>query len=117
MREVLDFARRRMPSWSGDTPTGVYLDRLMQEFGKPERPAALPQNLRKGDPGFSPREIDVAQLLGVGKSNRDMAHALGMAPDTVKWHLKNIFGKLGVSNRTQVVLRLQEIGLTFPDHG
>jgi LuxR family maltose regulon positive regulatory protein len=34
-----------------------------------------------------------------------------MAPDTVKWHLKNIFGKLGVANRTQAVLRLQEIGL------
>jgi LuxR family maltose regulon positive regulatory protein len=33
-----------------------------------------------------------------------------MAPDTVKWHLKNIFGKLGVANRTQAVLRLQEIG-------
>mgnify|MGYP001298887762 FL=1 len=43
-----------------------------------------------------------------------MAQALGMAPDTVKWHLKNIFGKLGVANRTQAVLRLQEIGLTLP---
>jgi LuxR family maltose regulon positive regulatory protein len=40
-----------------------------------------------------------------------MARSLGMAPDTVKWHLKNIFGKLGVANRTQAVLRLQEIGI------
>lgn len=114
MREVLDFARRRMPSWSGETVIGLYLDRLMDAFGKPERMATVRPAPRKGDPGFSPREIDVAHLLGNGHSNRDMAQALGMAPDTVKWHLKNIFGKLGVSNRTQAVLRLQEIGLTSP---
>ncbi|WP_374653645.1 LuxR C-terminal-related transcriptional regulator [Dongia sp.] len=114
MREVIDFARRRMPSWSGETPTGQFLDRLMSEFGKPEREPVQSGHLRKGDPGFSPREIDVVQLLGIGHSNRDMARVLGMAPDTVKWHLKNIFGKLGVANRTQAVLRLQEIGLTQP---
>ncbi len=114
LREVIDFSRKRMPSWSGDTPTGVFLDRLMEAFGKPERAATPAGQLRKSDPGFSPREIDVVQLLGIGHSNRDMAQALGMAPDTVKWHLKNIFGKLGVANRTQAVLRLQEIGLTFP---
>lgn len=114
LREVIDFSRKRMPSWSGDTPTGVFLDRLMEAFGKPERAATPVGQLRKSDPGFSPREIDVVQLLGIGHSNRDMAQALGMAPDTVKWHLKNIFGKLGVANRTQAVLRLQEIGLTFP---
>lgn len=115
MRDVIDFARRRMPSWSGDTPAGLFVDRLMDEFAKPERsPALVRGNLRKGDPGFSPREVEVARLLGEGQSNRDMARALGMAPDTVKWHLKNIFGKLGVVNRTQAVLRLQEIGLTAP---
>ena len=111
LRDVIDFARRRMPSWSGDTPTGQFVDRLMAEFARPERNPAPRGADRKGDPGFSPREVDVARLLSIGQSNRDMARALGMAPDTVKWHLKNIFGKLGVANRTQAVLRLQEIGL------
>jgi LuxR family transcriptional regulator, maltose regulon positive regulatory protein len=63
------------------------------------------------DPQFSSREADVARLLSSGQSNREMAQTLSMAPDTVKWHLKNIFGKLGVSNRTQAVLRLQGLGL------
>jgi len=34
-----------------------------------------------------------------------------MAPDTVKWHLKNIFGKLGVASRSQAILEAQRRGL------
>jgi LuxR family maltose regulon positive regulatory protein len=47
-----------------------------------------------------------------GMSNRDLAASLNMASDTVKWHLKNIFSKLGVENRTQAVLRLRELGFS-----
>jgi LuxR family maltose regulon positive regulatory protein len=56
--------------------------------------------------------VDVARLLSIGPEQpRHGPRPLALAPDTVKWHLKNIFGKLGVANRTQAVLRLQEIGL------
>lgn len=111
LRDVLAFARGRMPTWSGDTQTGRHIDRVMDAFARTERNAASsPANIRR-DPGFSRREAEVARLLTAGHSNRDLARTLGMAPDTVKWHLKNIFGKLGVANRTQAVLRLQEIGL------
>ena len=56
---------------------------------------------------------------GSGKQARAVidglkADVVTLAPDTVKWHLKNIFGKLSVSNRTQAVLRLQELGLAQP---
>ena len=37
------------------------------------------------------------------QTNRDLARTLGMAPDTVKWHLKNIYGKLGVAGRDEAV--------------
>lgn len=110
MREVIDFARGRMPSWSGDTPAGSYIEELGQFCERAER-APAPRGGRRADPDFSQRETEVLRLLSAGHSNRDMARALGMAPDTVKWHLKNIFGKLGVANRTQAVLRLQQIGL------
>ncbi|MFM9842304.1 MAG: LuxR C-terminal-related transcriptional regulator [Dongiaceae bacterium] len=111
LRDVLAFARGRMPTWSGATQTGRHIDRVMEAFARTERstewlPAAICRS-----PGFSRREAEVARLLTAGHSNRDLACTLGMAPDTVKWHLKNIFGKLGVANRTQAVLRLQEIGL------
>jgi len=108
MHDVLAFARGRMPTWSGDTQVGRFIDKVMQVFAKSERATAAAISRR--NPRFSQREAEVARLLTAGHSNRDLAKTLGMAPDTVKWHLKNIFGKLGVANRTQAVLRLQEIG-------
>lgn len=111
LRDVLVFARGRMPTWSGDTPTARHVGKVIDACARGERNAAAPGNLPRRSPGFSRREAEVARLLTAGHSNRDLARTLGMAPDTVKWHLKNIFGKLGVANRTQAVLRLQEIGL------
>jgi LuxR family maltose regulon positive regulatory protein len=112
LRDVLVFARGRMPTWSGDTPAGRHVGKVIDACARSERSAAAPGSHTRRSPGFSRREADVARLLTHGHSNRDLAQTLGMAPDTVKWHLKNIFGKLGVSNRTQAVLRLQEIGLS-----
>ena len=63
---------------------------------------------------LSSRELEVAGYLLRAYSNRQLAQSLAMAPDTVKWHLKNIFGKLGVSNRTEAALKLKEIGLAEP---
>jgi LuxR family maltose regulon positive regulatory protein len=111
LRDVLAFARGRVPSWSGDTQAGRYIDHVMQAFVASERNATAPPAVPRRSPRFSQREAEVARLLTAGHNNRDLARTLGMAPDTVKWHLKNIFGKLGVANRTQAVLRLQEIGL------
>jgi LuxR family maltose regulon positive regulatory protein len=111
LRDVLAFARGRVPSWSGDTQAGRYIDHVMQAFVASERNATATPAVPRRSPRFSQREAEVARLLTAGHNNRDLARTLGMAPDTVKWHLKNIFGKLGVANRTQAVLRLQEIGL------
>src|SRR5690606_12220262 len=100
LREVIDFARERMPSWSGDARAGHFIDEFLTLSDRADRAPAARGSGRRADPDFSQRETEVARLLTAGQSNRDMAQALGMAPDTVKWHLKNIFGKLGVANRT-----------------
>jgi LuxR family maltose regulon positive regulatory protein len=60
---------------------------------------------------FSSREIEVLKLLAEGQANRVIATELQIAENTVKWHVKNIFEKLGVTNRTTAVLRCQSLGL------
>ncbi|MGH8615807.1 MAG: response regulator transcription factor, partial [Gammaproteobacteria bacterium] len=51
------------------------------------------------------REEQIVRLLGQGLTNKQMARQLGIMEDTVKKHLQNVFGKLGVRRRTLVVLR------------
>jgi DNA-binding NarL/FixJ family response regulator len=49
------------------------------------------------------REIEVLALVAGGLSNKNVADRIGRTDETVKIHLKNIFAKLGVSDRTEAV--------------
>ena len=49
------------------------------------------------------REVEVMQFAARGFSNREIASAIGRSDETVKLHLKNIFAKLGVADRTEAV--------------
>ena len=49
------------------------------------------------------REARILELLSSGSSNREIAGMTFISEQTVKWHLHNIFGKLGVANRTRAV--------------
>jgi len=55
---------------------------------------------------FSEREKEVTGLLLQGKSNKQIALALGISASTVEYHLKNVYKKLQVNSRTEAVLRL-----------
>ena len=57
------------------------------------------------------RERDVLALVADGHPNREIAARLGISEHTVKFHLASLFGKLGVSSRTQAVRRALEWGL------
>jgi len=62
-------------------------------------------------PLLTPREREVLELIAEGQSNKTIARQLGLGPETVKTHMKNIFHKLDVDRRTQAVLRAEELGL------
>jgi predicted ATPase/DNA-binding CsgD family transcriptional regulator len=57
------------------------------------------------------REQEILLLLSQGMTNREIAVQLYLSQGTVKAHNHNIFSKLGVSTRTQALLRAQELGL------
>ncbi len=57
------------------------------------------------------REIEVLQLIAAGQSNKETAESLVVTVGTVKKHLSNIFGKLGVNSRTQAVARARDLQL------
>ena len=60
------------------------------------------------------REREVLTALAAGASNKAIARALGVSPNTVKTHLARLFDKLQVRNRTEAVIRAGELGLVVP---
>lgn len=54
--------------------------------------------------GLSRREIEVVAAIAAGYANREIAHKLSLSEQTVKHHITNIFDKVGVSNRMELVL-------------
>jgi DNA-binding NarL/FixJ family response regulator len=57
------------------------------------------------------REIEVLGLVARGLSNKEVANTIGRTDETVKIHLKNIFAKLGVADRTEAVTQALTRGL------
>jgi ATP/maltotriose-dependent transcriptional regulator MalT len=60
---------------------------------------------------LSSRECSILERIGQGKSNKEIAKDLSIAPETVKSHIKNIFVKLAVRKRAQAVASAQGLGL------
>ncbi|GAP12991.1 response regulator containing a CheY-like receiver domain and an HTH DNA-binding domain [Longilinea arvoryzae] len=69
----------------------------------------MPKN--KIDQPFSAREREVMDFLLQGKPNKEIALGLGITERTVESHLSSIYAKLGVSSRTEAVIRLSERSL------
>jgi DNA-binding NarL/FixJ family response regulator len=63
---------------------------------------------KEGDPlsVLTPRERELLGLLGRGGTNSEIARDLGLSPNTVKFHLRNLYDKLDVRNRAQAVALL-----------
>jgi LuxR family maltose regulon positive regulatory protein len=60
---------------------------------------------------LSRREVEVLELVAIGRSNAEIAGELYLSVGTVKAHVHHIFGKLLVRNRSQAVARARELRL------
>ncbi len=75
---------------------------------------SLPPAARQQEPlmeSLTARELEVLALVADGLPNRDIARALDISEHTVKFHLAAVFGKLGVSTRTEAVQRGLRLGV------
>jgi LuxR family maltose regulon positive regulatory protein len=84
-----------------------YLNLLLQAFSSPissYSPDVLEEPL-------TDRELEILQYLANGLSNQEICNKLVLSLGTVKAHTSNIYGKLGVRNRTEAVLKAQNLGL------
>ena len=61
---------------------------------------------------LSERELEVLRLICAGKSNQEIADELFIALDTVKRHINNLYGKLGVRRRSQAIIESRRLGLS-----
>jgi DNA-binding NarL/FixJ family response regulator len=83
--------------------------KVVEEFArlakdKPVGYALLPEKL-------TARELEILRLIAAGASNREIAARLYITEGTVKNHVTEILGKMGVTDRTQAALRARDLGL------
>jgi DNA-binding NarL/FixJ family response regulator len=82
--------------------------RIMAELARPEHGG--PPTPR-GPDSLTDREIDVLRLVVAGQRNKEIAAALGISENTVKFHLRNILDKLHAQSRAEAVARAVREGL------
>jgi two-component system, NarL family, nitrate/nitrite response regulator NarL len=107
--DVLFVAIRKVHSgeaWLGRTLVANVLAKLVQE-----------RQVEEDDPeatriaSLSDREIEVIDLIGEGMKNKEIAAKLSISESTVRHHLTSIFGKLGVSDRLELIIYAYRHGL------
>jgi DNA-binding NarL/FixJ family response regulator len=84
--------------------------KVIAEFSRVSRLVPPAQMEQLVDP-LSERELEILGLIARGASNKEIADQLFIAEGTVKNHVTNILGKLGVRDRTQAALKARELGL------
>jgi DNA-binding NarL/FixJ family response regulator len=85
--------------------------------GKSRIPAPVAERLaeRMSNPALTERETDVLRLIVGGNSNKEIASALFISEATVKTHINNLLGKLGVTDRTQAATTALQRGIVHLD--
>ncbi len=92
------------------------LDAFRQERRTPKAPAPEAGSPAGGEVAgliepLTEREVEILRLIAAGRSNPEIADRLTLSLNTVKWHVKNLYGKLQVSNRVEAAARADELGL------
>lgn len=96
--------------------TDTFAAKLFAEFVKSSDRASIrveiPTETGSGVYGaLGTREMEILRLMGTGMLNREIGEKLGMTEGSVKWYVQQIYDKIGVRRRAQVVERAYQLGL------
>jgi ATP/maltotriose-dependent transcriptional regulator MalT len=109
--EGLPLARLLRRMQEGGGRIHPYLHTLLAAFGRQAdlQPASVTPP--PSEEALSEREREVLRLIAEGLSNQQLAARLYLSPHTIKVHTRNIYGKLGVTSRTQAVAKARALGI------
>lgn len=89
----------------------AFVDTLIGSFTAPS--SATPSGPQSSGlvEALSERELEVLQLIALGRTNQEIARQLVVAPGTIKAHTASIYRKLDVANRTEAVSRARQLSI------
>ena len=106
---------------AGEQPFSPYLAHLTLEQSEPEREASRTRAININfvtRAGLTELEVKILRLMTEGLSNEEVSEITGIAQETVKGHLKSLFRKLDVKNRTEAAVLAVREGLdNYPSGG
>jgi LuxR family maltose regulon positive regulatory protein len=110
MRHMIELAHPSIASAMGSSPARRAAHALE---GGPAARAAAPGSTCPAATGglLTPKEARILTLLASGMANKEIARAMDIGEQTVKWHLKNVFFKLNAASRRHAVDRARVLGL------
>jgi LuxR family maltose regulon positive regulatory protein len=91
-------------------PLRIFAADLLTRIHQHETPRPS-HGSRPARQSLTDRECKIIAFIAGGQSNKEIARALGVAPETIKTHIKRIFVKLSAETRAQAVVRAQSLGL------
>lgn len=114
---LLQAAQAAQAKGTLDPVLGFYTQRLLAA-AEQTRQRAQPQRAEGSHAStldsISEREREVLALVAQAMPNKKIARVLGVTPHTVKWHLRKVYSKLGVTERDEAVARMRDLGIGAP---
>jgi LuxR family maltose regulon positive regulatory protein len=113
MRWAVERAHPGLASMIGSAGAGIAKAPALEALPQADSRGALPTPADGAATSglLTPKEAHILSLLAAGMANKEIARAMDIGEQTVKWHLKNVFAKLNAASRRHAVDRARLLGL------